>query len=90
MVTPSPTVPTLDVLLPAGADRPVLPPEPGEPALATLYDHPAPPSGDAWVRANMVSTLDGGATGPDGRSGSINGPADHRVFGSVRTWCSPW
>ncbi len=38
-----------------------------------------------WVRANMVATLDGGATGADGRSGSINGAADHRVFDVLRS-----
>ncbi len=32
------------------------------------------------MRANMIATLDGGAQGPDGRSRSINGPADWRVF----------
>ncbi len=57
---------------------------PGEPALATLYNHPDPGGGRAWVRANMIASLDGGATGADGRSGSLNGPADHRVFDLLR------
>jgi riboflavin biosynthesis pyrimidine reductase len=37
-----------------------------------------------WVRSNMVSTLDGAANGPDGRSGSINTDADHVVFDLLR------
>ena len=32
----------------------------------------------------MIASLDGGATGADGRSGSLNGPADHRVFDLLR------
>jgi riboflavin biosynthesis pyrimidine reductase len=52
-------------------------------ALSDLYRHPDP--GDrAWVRTNFVSTLDGAATGPDGRSGSINTPSDRLVFALQR------
>lgn len=40
----------------------------------------------SWVRTNMVSTLDGAATGSDGRSGSINTPADVAVFELLRAW----
>lgn len=36
------------------------------------------------VRANFVTTLDGHATGPDGRSGSINSAADKAVFDVLR------
>ena len=39
-----------------------------------------PPGRRRWLRANFVSTLDGAATGADGRSGSINTEADHVVF----------
>jgi riboflavin biosynthesis pyrimidine reductase len=53
--------------------------------LATLY---APPAGASpWLRVNMISTLDGAATGPDGRSGGINDEADHRVFATLRELC---
>lgn len=45
------------------------------------YDHPGP-----LVRWNMISTLDGSVVGPDGRSGTINNGADHRVFGFLRAW----
>src|SRR3954466_3377473 len=37
-----------------------------------------------WVRCNMISSLDGAATGPDGRSGSINNEADHGACGVLR------
>lgn len=37
-----------------------------------------------WLRANFVSTLDGAAQGADGLSGSINTPADARVFSANR------
>ncbi|GGL23118.1 hypothetical protein GCM10012283_01540 [Phycicoccus endophyticus] len=48
--------------------------------LAGLY---APPR-RRWVRSNMVTTLDGSATGADGRSGSVGTPADRRVFDILR------
>jgi riboflavin biosynthesis pyrimidine reductase len=50
-------------------------------ALAELYAYPG---NGPWLRANMVSTLDGAATGPDGRTGSINNEADKRVFSLLR------
>ena len=43
------------------------------------------PSGP-WVRALFVMALDGAPAGPDGRSGSISGPADRKVLGAVRRW----
>lgn len=49
--------------------------------LARLY---AAPPARRWLRASMVATVDGAAAGPDGRSGSINTPADHVVFGLAR------
>ena len=52
--------------------------------LAELYAYPADLD-RPWVRANFVSTLDGAASGPDGRSGSINNDADKRVFGLLRS-----
>ncbi len=50
---------------------------------ALLYAAYAPPRGP-WLRCNMVASLDGAATGADGRSGSINDPADHIVFDVLR------
>jgi riboflavin biosynthesis pyrimidine reductase len=48
--------------------------------LRRLYAAPRP----SWLRANFVATLDGAATGPDGRSGSINTAADFVVFQLLR------
>lgn len=82
------TVPTLDVLLPRSEDAPQrLAPRADEAELVALLDqHPAgsPQQPGLVVRANMIATLDGAATGPDEVSGSINGPADLRVFQSLR------
>ena len=51
--------------------------------LDALYAVPSRP----WLRVNMVSTLDGAATGPGGRSGGINNAADKRVFDALRRVC---
>ncbi len=48
--------------------------------LAVLYAAPKQP----WLRVNMVTTLDGGATGESGTSGSINNAPDKRVFHALR------
>ena len=48
--------------------------------LVRLYAAPSTP----WLRVNMVSTVDGSATGESGRSGSINNVADKRVFDTLR------
>jgi riboflavin biosynthesis pyrimidine reductase len=78
-------LPPLDVLLPLDRGGVTLAPEPGEPVLHDLYAHPDPrPGRSSAVRANMIATLDGAAQGPDGRSRSINGPADWRVFRVMR------
>ncbi|HZP16029.1 MAG TPA: dihydrofolate reductase family protein [Nocardioides sp.] len=47
----------------------------------TSYAWPAGP----WVRANFVSTVDGAAQGPDGRSGTINNEADVALFQQLRS-----
>jgi riboflavin biosynthesis pyrimidine reductase len=53
--------------------------------LAEAYAYPAgPPAPDGlWLRANMVSTLDGAAQ-HDGRSKALSSAADMRVFGLLR------
>src|SRR5690242_13383905 len=60
-------------------------PSPGteldEAALREAY---AAPTDRAWLRVNFVSSLDGAVTGADGRSGSINTPADFTVFSLLR------
>jgi len=69
----------LDLLVP-GPEH--LPPDPAEVRLAALYDED--PGAGGWLRANFVSTVDGGAWGPDHLSGSINDDADWRVFRVLR------
>ena len=49
--------------------------------LAEAYAYP--PGDGPWLRANMVSTLDG-AGQHEGRSQPISGPADMRIFGVLR------
>jgi riboflavin biosynthesis pyrimidine reductase len=53
---------------------------------ADLDDAYAAPS-QPWLRVNMISTVDGAATGPEGRSGGINNAADKRVFDTLRRLC---
>lgn len=50
---------------------------------AVLASYPWPETGP-WVRAMMVTALDGAAAGPDGLSGSISSEADRTVFRAVR------
>lgn len=54
--------------------------------LAEWYAVPAGAGGDPWVRASFITTLDGRAVGPDGRSGSLNegSEGDHAVFSHLR------
>lgn len=78
-------LPTLDVLLPLGRAGERILADPAELALARLYAHPQPaPGRSAWVRANMIASLDGAGTGADSRSGTLNGAADLRVFQVLR------
>ncbi|MCD4527416.1 dihydrofolate reductase family protein [Nocardioides sp. cx-173] len=48
--------------------------------LTRIYAAPRTP----WLRVNMVSTVDGAATGESGKSGSINNAADKQVFDTLR------
>ena len=52
-------------------------------ALIEVYAYPDG-AGRPYVRANMVTSLDGAAQGPDGRSGTLSSPADKRVFAMLR------
>lgn len=52
--------------------------------LDDAYAWPGWPAPQPWLRANMVSTVDGAARGPEGLSGAISGEADKRVFGRLR------
>ncbi|MFF8192851.1 pyrimidine reductase family protein [Streptomyces bobili] len=53
--------------------------------IAEAYAYPEPRPGEpvGWLRANMVSTLDGAAQ-HDGRSQPISSATDMRVFGTLR------
>ena len=74
----------MHLLLPSPAERPWAA-SLDDDALAALYGYPHGVTAERpWVRANFVSTLDGAATGPDGRSGSINTGADREVFALLR------
>lgn len=42
------------------------------------------PGSARWVRAMMVTTLDGASAGPDRLSGSVSSPADQLIFNAVR------
>lgn len=50
--------------------------------LAEVYRHPVA-EGRPYVRANMISSLDGSATAC-GKSGGLGGAGDRRVFGALR------
>lgn len=49
--------------------------------LTEVYAVPRQP----WLRVNMVSSLDGAATGESGKSGSLNNAADKEVFHHLRS-----
>ncbi|MET7378848.1 pyrimidine reductase family protein [Streptomyces sp. NPDC005526] len=55
----------------------------GELAAAYAYPEPGPGGRRPWLRANMVSTLDGAAQ-HEGRSQPISSAADMRIFGTLR------
>ena len=56
--------------------------DPGEPDLARLYAYPPGP----WLRANMVSSVDGAAT-VGGVTKYLSSAADRHVFALLRTLC---
>ena len=56
---------------------------PAELAAAFAYPEPGPAGPVPWLRANMVSTLDGAAQ-HDGRSQPISTATDMRIFGTLR------
>ena len=64
-----------------GGMRQLLPPYDGEPDLLALYDGAA-----AWVRGGFVLSTDGAAV-VDGSSRALSGPADRRVFRTLRAVC---
>ncbi len=60
--------------------RRLLPTYAEEVDLTVAYAYPV---GRRWVRANMVSSVDGSAVA-EGRSGGLSGEADKRVFAALR------
>ncbi|MBO9555642.1 dihydrofolate reductase family protein [Cellulomonas sp.] len=78
--------PALDVLLPVDRAGTRIEPRADEAELLGAFTDrlPLEPPRGVHVRANMVSSVDGGATGADHRSGSINDAADFRVFRVLR------
>ncbi|MEU6218722.1 pyrimidine reductase family protein [Streptomyces sp. NPDC047022] len=52
-------------------------------AEAYAYPEPGPGGREPWLRANMVSTLDGAAQ-HEGRSQPISSATDMRIFGTLR------
>ena len=66
----------MDVALPFGhplAEEPEIDPR-----------RPGDPDRLPWLRANMVTTVDGAGRSPDGLSAGISNDADRRVFGRLR------
>jgi len=53
-------------------------------AVADLYAYPELLPAGGWVRANMVSTLDGAAVAADGVTAAISHPVDKAVLGVLR------
>ncbi len=51
--------------------------------LREVYAAPLTP----WLRVNMVTTVDGAATGDDGLTDTINNAVDKRVFDLLRELC---
>jgi riboflavin biosynthesis pyrimidine reductase len=63
--------------------RQLLPTHRDEVDLRAAYAYPTHVAGQPWVRANMVSSLDGAAV-VDGRSGALGGAGDKEVFSVLR------
>jgi 5-amino-6-(5-phosphoribosylamino)uracil reductase len=49
--------------------------------LSRLYGYPE--RDDTWMRANFITSVDGGATA-DGSSGAMGGPGDRHIFNLLR------
>jgi riboflavin biosynthesis pyrimidine reductase len=58
--------------------------EPTDGDLAEIYAYPADRT---WLRVNFVSSVDGAAQGPDGRSGTISGRPDRHILALLRALC---
>lgn len=52
--------------------------------IVDLYGRPGTSGRGCWIRANFVSSLDGSATGANGRSGQLSSASDRFVFNALR------
>lgn len=52
--------------------------------LDAAYAYPPLADGATWLRANMVTSLDGAVQGPDGRSATVSSPPDRVVLALLR------
>ncbi len=66
--------------------RALLPHPAPEVDLATAYAYPAALEAP-WLRANMISSADGGAWGRSGHSGDLSSRADRRAMSVLRGLC---
>lgn len=69
-------------LFPPVADRGAV--DPGAVDLDAAYAYPPLADGATWLRANMVTSLDGAVQGPDGRSATVSSPPDRVVLALLR------
>ncbi|MGQ0466288.1 MAG: dihydrofolate reductase family protein [Sporichthyaceae bacterium] len=53
-------------------------------ARVAAYAYPADPPGGWWLRANMISTLDGAAVATDGLTRNISSDLDRSIMGVLR------
>lgn len=54
--------------------------------IEAIAREPRPtPDGRPWLLANMVASADGAASGVEGRSASLSGPADRLLFAALRS-----
>lgn len=67
--------------------RSILPDQRADVSVDDLERWYAYPEGRTWVRANMVSTIDGSIRGADGLAKSITTKADQQVFNLARRAC---
>lgn len=63
--------------------RRLLPTPVDEVDLRAAYAYPTDLAGRCWLRANMVSSVDGAAT-VDGKSGGLSGAGDQKLFAVLR------
>lgn len=71
-----------DPFRPSAADQPAAAPAVAD--LARLYAYPDSDPPRPWLRANMITSVDG-AVSVNGRSGGLAGPADRLLFTVLRS-----